>query len=167
MTSFLHRSGPVSRYGTAAGTGALAVLLLVGICGSPAYTAWAASQTDPDSGVAFYLRLLAWPSWRLDADGQAGGLFAADLRAVALVVLAVALLYLLPAAQVARVPGSVSQFFSGWAAYVLAGGLAAVLAALLGPDPSLLRALQEASAGAGYGFLSGWIIGTASLGGRA
>ncbi|MEU7754520.1 hypothetical protein [Micromonospora sp. NPDC049171] len=167
MASIFHRSGPVSRYGTAAGTGALAVLLLVGICGSPAYTGWAAAQTDPDSGGAFYLRLLAWPAWRLHADGQAGGLFAADLRAVLLVVLAVALLYLLPAAQVARVPGSVSQFLSGWAAYVLAGGLAAVLSALLGPDPSLLVALQDASTGAGYGFLTGWIIGTASLGGRA
>ncbi|MFI5926208.1 hypothetical protein ACIA3K_09475 [Micromonospora sp. NPDC051543] len=162
------RTGPVSGYGTAAGTGALAVLLLVGICGSPAYTGWAAATlTDPSSAGGFYLRLLAWPAWRLDADGQAGGLFAADLRAVALVLLAVALLYLLPAAQVARVPGPVSQFFSGWAAYVLAGGLAAVLAALLGPDPSLLKALQDASSGAGYGFLTGWIIGTASLGGRA
>lgn len=120
--ALFHRSGPVSRYGTAAGTGALAVLLLVGICGSPAYTGWAGTQTDPESGVAYYLRVLAWPAWRLDADGQAGGLFAADLRAVLLVVLAVALLYLLPAAQVARVPGPVSQFFSGWAAYVLAGG---------------------------------------------
>ncbi|MEU1398816.1 hypothetical protein ABZ422_16180 [Micromonospora zamorensis] len=163
----MHRSGPVGRYGTAAGTGALAVLLLVGICGSPAFTSWAGTQTDPDSAAAFYVRLLAWPAWRLDADGQAGGLFAADVRAVLLVILAVGLLYLLPAAQVARVPGSVSQFFSGWAAYVLAGGLAAVLAALLGPNPSMLGALQDASTGAGYGFLTGWIIGTASLGGRA
>ncbi|MGQ5259252.1 hypothetical protein ACTWLT_00695 [Micromonospora sp. ZYX-F-536] len=165
--ALFHRTGPVSRYGTAAGTGALAVLFLVGLCGSPLYTRWAGTQTDPESGVAFYLRVLAWPAWRLDADGQPGGLFAADVRAVLLVILAVALLYLLPAAQVARVPGSVSQFFSGWAAYVLAGGLAAVLAALLGPEPSLLAALRGASEGAGYGFLSGWIIGTASLGGRA
>lgn len=42
-----------------------------------------------------------------------------------------------------------------------------MLAALLGPAPSLLGALQDASTGAGYGFLTGWIIGTASLGGRA
>ncbi|MEU7848716.1 hypothetical protein AB0B74_15330 [Micromonospora parva] len=167
MASFLHRSGPVSRYGTAAGTGALAVLLLVGICGSPAYTGWAATLTDPESGGAFYARLLAWPAWQLDADGQAGGLFAADVRAVLLVVLAVALLYLLPAAQVARVPGPVSQFFSGWAAYVLAAGLAGLLATLLGPTSSLLGALEAASTGAGYGFLTGWIIGVASLGGRA
>ncbi|WP_370469172.1 hypothetical protein [Micromonospora profundi] len=168
IRGLVSRSGPVSSYGTAAGTGALAVLLLVGICGSPAYTRWAADTlTSPDSAGGYYLRLLAWPAWLVDADGQAGGLFAANLRAVLLVALAVALLYLLPAAQVARVPGSISQFFSGWAAYVLAGGLAAVLAALLGPDPSMLGALQDASAGAGYGFLTGWIIGTASLGGRA
>ncbi|MFF0368051.1 hypothetical protein [Micromonospora sp. NPDC005087] len=143
------------------------MLLLVGICGSPAYTGWVGTQTDPASAGAYYLRLLAWPAWRLDADGQPGGLLAADLRAVLLVVLAVALLYLLPTAQVARVPGPVSQFFSGWAAYVLAGGLAAVLAAPFGQDPSLLGALQDASSGAGYGFLCGWIIGAASLGGRA
>ncbi|MDG4806622.1 hypothetical protein O7634_07610 [Micromonospora sp. WMMD1120] len=157
----------MSRYGTAAGTGALAVLLLVGICGSPAYTGWAQGQTEPASAGAYYARLLAWPAWLLDADGRPGGLFAADLRAVLLVVLAVALLYLLPAAQVARVPGPVSQFFSGWAAYVLAAGLAGLLATALGPAASLLAALQAASAGAGYGFLTGWIIGTASLGGRA
>ncbi|MEH1165751.1 hypothetical protein V6V47_10230 [Micromonospora sp. CPCC 205539] len=143
------------------------MLLLVGIGGSPMFTGWAGTQTDPTSAGAYYVRLLAWPAWRLDADGQAGGLLAADLRAVLLVILAVALLYLLPAAQVARVPGPVSQFFSGWAAYVLAGGLAAVLAVLFGPDPSMLGALQSASTGAGYGFLTGWIIGTASLGGRA
>jgi hypothetical protein len=165
--ALLHRSGPVSRYGTAAGTGVLAVLLLVGICGSPAYVGWAESHTDPQAAGGWFLRLLAWPAWRLNADGQDGGLLAADLRAVLLVILAAVLLYVLPAAQVARVQGSVSQFFSGWAAYVLAGGIAAVLAALLGPDPSILHALQDASTGAGYGFLSGWIIGTASLGGRA
>ena len=113
------------------------------------------------------MRLLAWPAWRLDADGQAGGLFAADLGPCCWWFSRRRLLYLLPAAQVARVPGSVSQFFSGWAAYVLAGGFAAVLAALLGPNPSMLGALQDAGTGAGYGFLSGWIIGIASLGGRA
>ncbi|MFC4019770.1 hypothetical protein ACFOW4_17760 [Micromonospora sp. GCM10011542] len=165
--ALLHRTGPVSRYGTAAGTGALAVLLLVGICGSPMYVGWAESHTDPESAGGWFLRLLAWPAWRTDGDGVAGGLLAADLRAILLVILAVVLLYVLPATQVARVQGSVSQFFSGWAAYVLAGGLAAVLAALLGPDPSVLRALEDASTGAGYGFLAGWIIGTASLGGRA
>ncbi|MFI7603635.1 hypothetical protein ACIBTV_00745 [Micromonospora sp. NPDC049366] len=167
MTALTNRTGRVSRYGTAAGTGTLAVLVLVAVSGSPAYVGWVENHTDPNAAGGWYLRLLAWPAWRLDADGQPGGVLAADLRAILLVVLAAALLYVLPAAQVARVPGPVSQFFSGWAAYVLAAGLAAVLAVLLGPDPSLLGALQAANAGAGYGFLTGWVIGTASLGGRA
>ena len=79
-----------------------------------------------------------------------------------------ALLYLLPAAQVARVPAARSASSSpagprtSWPRR-----LAALLAALLGPDPSLLGALQAAGTGAGYGFFTGWIIGIASLGGRA
>ncbi|WBB66047.1 hypothetical protein [Micromonospora sp. WMMD812] len=161
------RSGRVSRYGTAAGTGTLAALVLVAVCGSPAYVGWAEGHTDPNWAGGWYLRLLAWPAWLIDAGDQPGGVLAADLRAILLVVLAATLLYLLPAGQVARVPGPLSQFFSGWAAYVLASGIAAVLAALLGPGSSMLGALQAAGAGAGYGFLSGWIIGTASLGGRA
>ncbi|MGW4498638.1 hypothetical protein ACWENR_08470 [Micromonospora sp. NPDC004336] len=154
------------RYGTAAGTGALAALLLVAVCGSPAYVDWAAG-TDPNSAGGWFLQLLAWPAWRLDGDGAAGGLVVANLRAVLLVILAAVFLYVLPASQVARVQGSGTQFFSGWAAYVLASGFASLLAAFLGPDASLLVALQAAGAGATYGFLSGWIIGTASLGGRA
>ncbi|MFC3503188.1 hypothetical protein ACFOOK_19715 [Micromonospora krabiensis] len=167
MTALTSRTGRVSRYGTAAGTGTLAVLVLVAVSGSPAYVRWVENHTDPNAAGGWYLRLLAWPAWRLDGGDRPGGVLAADLRAILLVVLAAALLYVLPAAQVARVPGPVSQFFSGWAAYVLAAGVAAVLAVLLGPDPSLLNALQSASAGAGYGFLTGWVIGTASLGGRA
>ncbi|SCL62397.1 hypothetical protein GA0070606_3616 [Micromonospora citrea] len=154
------------RYGTAAGTGALAALLLVAVCGSPAYVGWAAG-TDPNSAGGWFLQLLSWPAWRFDGDGAAGGLVAGNLRAVLLVILAVVFLYVLPASQVARVQGSASQFFSGWAAYVLASGFASLIAAFLGPDPALLVALQSAGAGATYGFLSGWIIGTASLGGRA
>ncbi|MEV6368636.1 hypothetical protein AB0L86_17285 [Micromonospora musae] len=162
-----NRTGAVSRYGTAAGTGALAALVLVAVAGSPAYTGWAGNHTDPNSAAGWYLRLLAWPAWRIHGGDQGGGVFAADLRAILLVILAAALLYVLPASQVARVPGGFSQFFSGWAAFVLAGGLAGLLAVLLGPGSSMLGALQAAGEGASYGFLSGWVIGVASLGGRA
>ncbi|MFI7486820.1 hypothetical protein ACIBXA_00370 [Micromonospora echinaurantiaca] len=160
-----NRPRRIGRYGTAAGTGALAALVLVAVCGSPAYVGWAQDHTDPNSAGGWFLRLLGWPAWRF--SGEDGGLLAGNLRAVLLVVLAATFLYLLPAAQVARVQGSVSQFFSGWAAYVLAGGVASLLAAFLGPDPTLLAALQAAGTGASYGFLAGWIVGTASLGGRA
>lgn len=160
------RAGTTSRYGTAAGTGAAAAFLLVAVGGSPAYVGWAAANTDETSAGGWFLRLLAWPAWSYDPDVP-GGLLAANLRAVLLVGLAAALLYLLPAAQAARVPGSASQFLTGWAAYALAGGLASLVAAFVGPDPSLLSAVQAGGTGATYGFLSGWIVGTASLGGRA
>ncbi|QGN46474.1 hypothetical protein GKC29_06265 [Micromonospora sp. WMMC415] len=161
-----NRTGTVGRYGTAAGTGAAAALILVAVGGSPAYVGWAGQHTDSSSAGGWFLRLLAWPAWSNDPD-MPGGLFAANLRAVLLVALAAVLLYLLPAAQAARVPGSASQFFTGWAAYALAGGLASLLAVFAGPDPSLLTAVQSGGTGATYGFLAGWIVGTASLGGRA
>ncbi|MFE9692064.1 hypothetical protein [Micromonospora sp. NPDC005806] len=160
------RPRTISRYGTAAGTGTLAALLLVAVCGSPMYVGWV-RHTDPNGAGGWFLRLLAWPAWRLHADDPAQGVLATDLRAILLVILAGALLYLLPAAQVARVQGSASQFFSGWAAYTLAAGFTALLAALLGPGGSLLAAFQATGTGVAYGFFAGWIIGLASLGGRA
>ena len=158
-----NRTRSVPRYGTAAGTGALAALILVGVCGSPAYVGWAGSSTDANSAAGWFLRLLAWPAWSFDTAEPV----ATNLRAVLLVVLAAVFLWLLPASQVARVPGSASQFFTGWAAYVLASGFASLFAAFAAPEPSLLIAIQSAGTGATYGFLAGWIIGTASLGGRA
>ncbi|RKF25858.1 hypothetical protein [Micromonospora globbae] len=160
-------TGALRRYGTAAGTGALAAFVLVAVGGCPAYVGWAGTHTDPNSAGGWYLRVLAWPAWRFDAGDQAGGVLAADLRAILLVIFAAALLYLLPAGQAARVPGGLSQFFSGWAAYVLAGGLAGLVAVVLGPEPSMLGALQTAGEGGSYGLLTGWVVGTASLGGRA
>lgn len=111
--------------------------------------------------------MLAWPAWRVDSTDQGHGVLATDLRAILLLVSAAALLYLLPAGQVARVPGSASQFFSGWAAYTLAGAVATLLAALLTADGPLQAAFETTATGAGYGFFAGWIIGLASLGGRA
>jgi hypothetical protein len=161
----LFRSATISRYGTATGAGTLAALVLVAVGGSPLYVRWAEHATDPSSAGGWYLRLLAWPAWRFGSGDS--GVLATGSRAILLVVFAAALLYLLPTAQAARVRSSATQFFSGWGAYALAAGLAAVLGTLLGPDPSLLGALQAANAGAGYGFLAGWIVGAASLGGRA
>ena len=161
-----NRLRTVSGYGTAAGTGTLAVLLLVGVCGSPLYVGWV-QHTDPNGPGGWFLRLLAWPAWRLHTDDPSQSVLATDLRAILLVILAAALLYLLPASQVARVQGTASQLLSGWAAYALAGGFTALLAALLGPGGSLLAAFQSAGTGVTYGFFAGWIIGLASLGGRA
>jgi hypothetical protein len=83
------------------------------------------------------------------------------------VVFAGVLLAMLPGSQLARVRGTVSQLLAGWAAYIFAGAAAGLLAALVRTDPSLLGALQAAGAGAGYGLFVGWIVGLATLGGRA
>ncbi|TDB79212.1 hypothetical protein [Micromonospora sp. KC721] len=154
-------------YGTAAGTGAIAALILVGVCGSPWYVAWAEANTDPSSAGGWFLRLLAWPAWRLTAVEPGQGVLATDLRAILLVVFAVVFLYLLPTSQVARVQGSLNQFFSGWAAYVLAGAVGTLLAALLTSGGTLLADFQTTQTGAAYGFFAGWVVGLASLGGRA
>ncbi|WP_174537370.1 hypothetical protein [Micromonospora chalcea] len=159
-----NRPRAVSRYGSAAGTGTLAAFLLVAVGGSPMYVDWAQRATDPTGAGGWFLRLLAWPSWRWQADE---GVFATNLRAILLLVLAAALLYLLPGPQTDRVTSSGSQFLSGWGAYALAGGLSALLATLLGPHGSLFAAFQAASTGVTYGFFAGWIVGLASLGGRA
>ncbi|SCL40037.1 hypothetical protein GA0074692_5572 [Micromonospora pallida] len=165
--SLTSRGGVDRRRSTATGTGTLAVLVLVGVGGSPGYTGWAEANTDPNSAAGWFLRLLAWPSWRFDSDRPMETLFTDGLRALLLVVLAAVLLYLLPGPQSAPAAGLLSQLFSGWGAYVFAAGFAALLSALLGAESSLFAAVQSAGTGAAYGFFAGWIIGVASLGGRA
>ncbi|MEH0982744.1 hypothetical protein [Micromonospora sp. CPCC 205556] len=162
-----NRPRTVSGHGTAAGTGTLAALILVAVCGSPWYVGWAETHTDPNSAGGWFLRLLAWPAWKFDSDDPAQGVLATDLRAILVLLLAAAFLYLVPTSQVARVPGSASQFLSGWAAYVLAAGAGTLVATLLTGGGPLLAAFQTTGAGATYGFFAGWIIGLASLGGRA
>lgn len=161
------RAGVDRHRGTATGTGTLAALVLVAVCGSSGYTRWAERSTDPDSAGGWFLRLLAWPTWRWDSTSPVETLFTEGLRALLLIVLTGVLLYLLPGPQSAPATGLLSQFFSGWGAYVFAAGFAAVLGTLLGRDPSLFAAFQAAGTGAAYGFFAGWIVGVASLGGRA
>ncbi|WDZ85699.1 hypothetical protein [Micromonospora cathayae] len=161
------RAGVDRRRSTATGTGTLAALVLVAVCGSSGYARWAERSTDPNSAGGWFLRLLAWPTWRLDSSAPLETLFTDGLRALLLIVLTGVLLYLLPGPQSAPASGLLSQFFSGWGAYVFAAGFAAVLATLFGDDPSLFAAFQAAGTGAGYGFFAGWVVGIASLGGRA
>ncbi|WP_433530197.1 hypothetical protein ACQPYA_29085 [Micromonospora sp. CA-263727] len=154
-----------NRYKTAPGTGTLAALILVLVFGSPWYADWARENTDPGTAGGWFLRLLAWPAWRFDSSDSIQEIFAADLKAILVVVLTALFLYLLPGSQLSRARGTLSQFFAGWAAYVFAGAFAALLTALIRTNPSLLGALQAAGDGAEYGLFAGWIIGIATLGG--
>ncbi|MEJ3742167.1 hypothetical protein WEI85_02545 [Actinomycetes bacterium KLBMP 9797] len=155
-----------TRYKTATGAGTIAALVLVLVFGSPWYGDWAEANTNANTAGGWFLRLLAWPAWRVDSDESVQNLFATNLRAILLVILTAVFLSALPGTQLARARGTLSQFFAGWAAYIFAGSAASLIAALFYTNPSLLGAFQAAGAGATYGLFVGWIIGAATLGGR-
>jgi hypothetical protein len=155
-----------NRYKTAPGAGTAAALILVLVFGSPWYRDWVNDNTDPETAGGWWLRLLAWPAWRIDSDDSLREIIVQDLRAILVVVLTLLFLFLLPGSQLARARGTTSQFFAGWAAYVFAGGFAALLTTLFLANPSLLGAFRSAGDGATYGLFVGWIIGLATLGGR-
>lgn len=154
-----------NRYKSAPGAGTLAALILVLVFGSPWYVNWAAHNTDPKTAGGWFLRLLAWPAWRLDSNDSLQDVFAADLKAILVVALTALFLYLLPGSQLARARGTLSQFFAGWASYIFAGAFAALITTLIKSNPSLVGAFQAAGDGAEYGLFTGWIIGIATLGG--
>lgn len=154
-----------NRYKTATGAGTLAALILVLVFGSPWYVDWAQDNTKAETAGGWFLRLLAWPAWRFDSGDSIQDVTAADLKAILVVVLTALFLYLLPGSQLSRARGRLSQFFVGWASYVFAGALAALITSLIQSNPSLLAAFQAAGPGATYGFFVGWIVGIASLGG--
>jgi hypothetical protein len=155
-----------NRYKTAPGAGTLAALILVLVFGSPWYRDWVIHNTNAATAGGWWLRLLAWPAWRIDSDDSLRDVLVQDLRAILVVVLTAFFLFLLPGSQLARARGTISQFFAGWSAYVFAGGFAALLTTLFLANPSLLGAFQAAGSGATYGLFVGWIVGLATLGGR-
>ncbi|MDT5043730.1 MAG: hypothetical protein QOE51_4715 [Actinoplanes sp.] len=155
-----------NRYKTAPGAGTLAALILVLVFGSPWYSDWANRNTNPNTAGGWWLRLLAWPHWQFNSNDSLRQIIVDDLRAILLILLTALFLFLLPGSQLARARGTISQFFAGWAAYVFAGGFAALLTTLFLANPSLLGAFRSAGDGVTYGFFVGWIIGLATLGGR-
>jgi hypothetical protein len=155
-----------NRYKTAPGAGTLAALILVLVFGSPWYSDWVNDNTNASTAGGWWLRVLAWPRWTIDAGDSLREVVVQDLRAILVVVLTAIFLFLLPGSQLARARGTISQFFAGWAAYIFAGAFAALLATLFLRNPTLLAAFVAAGAGASYGLFVGWIVGIATLGGR-
>ena len=154
-----------NRYKSAPVAGTLAALLLVLIFGSPWYRDWVTEDTDPDTAGGWFLRRLAWPAWSFNSEDSLQDIVVDDLRAILVVLLTALFLYMLVGTQLARARGTLSQFFAGWASYVFAGALAALVTTLIRSNPSLLGAFQSAGTGATYGLFVGWIIGLAALGG--
>jgi hypothetical protein len=154
-----------NRYKSAPGAGTLAALILVLVFGSPWYSDWVQKNTSNTSAGGWWLRMLAWPQWHFNSSDSLRSVIVGDLRAILVVVMTLVFLYLLPGSQLARARGTISQFFAGWAAYIFAGGFAALLTTLFLKDPSLLSAFESAGNGASYGLFVGWIVGLATLGG--
>ena len=154
-----------NRYKSAPGAGTLAALILVLVFGSPWYADWASDNANPNTAGGWFLQLLAWPHWTFNSNDSLREIIVGDLKAILVIVLTALFLYLLPGSQLARARGTISQFFAGWAAYIFAGGFAALLTTLFLANPSLLGAFHSASSGAGYGLFVGWIVGLATLGG--
>jgi hypothetical protein len=151
---------------TAFGIGTLAALTLVLVCGGPIFTDWVGGNTSNGNAGGLFLRTLAWPQWSLDSGVDTWDLLARDLKAILVVVFAAVFLTLLAGAETARMRGAVAALVTGWTAYVLAGALAGFVAALFSADAGLYTALLWAQAGAGYGILTGWVIGLAQLSAR-
>lgn len=150
-----------SRYRTASGAGTLVAFLLVLIFGSPWYVDWVNSGNR-----GLFLETLAWPAWNFDTDQSVRDLLAADLKAILLVLFTAVFVTLLVGAQLASARGTISAILTGWAAYIFAAALAALITAFLLTDASFGFAVVNAAGGAGYGLIVGWIVGLASMAGR-
>ena len=145
-----------NRYKSAPGAGTLAALILVLVFGSPWYAEWAVKNADPETAGGWFLNLLAWPRWSFDSSDSLREIIVTDLKAILLVVLTALFLYLLPGSQLSRARGTISQLFSGWAAYVFAGGFAALFTTLFLANPSLITAFRAAADVKGSGQVRWW-----------
>jgi hypothetical protein len=131
------------------------------IFGSPWYVDWVNSGNR-----GLFLETLAWPAWNFDTDQSVRDLLAADLKAILLVLFTAVFITLLVGAQLASARGTISAILTGWAAYIFAAALAALVTAFLLADASVSSAVIAATGGAGYALIVGWIIGLASMAGR-
>ena len=148
-------------YRTAASVGAFVAFILVLIFGSPWYRDWV---DDANRGI--FLETLAWPAWWIDDDVPLRDLLASSLKAILLVVFTFGFITLMAGSQLSRARGGVSSFLVGWAAFIFAAALAALITAFIVSDPGPGGAVIAATGGSTYGLIVGWIVGLASMAGR-
>jgi hypothetical protein len=113
-----------------------------------------------------FLETLAWPAWTFDGDMPIRDLIAANLKAILLVVFTFAFITLMAGSQLSRARGGISALLVGWAAYIFAAALAALLTAFIAASAPANDAVVAATGGAAYGLIVGWIVGLASMAGR-
>lgn len=150
-----------SRYRTATGIGTFVAFLLVLIFGSPWYVDWA---NKGNRGLL--LETLKWPAWSFSSNQTFRSLLASDLKAILLIAFTALFIILMLGAELSRARSSFAAFLTGWACFIFAAALAALLTAFIDSGAGLDRAIDAAGDGAHYGLIVGWIIGLATLGAR-
>jgi len=155
-----------SRRRTATGVGTLVAFVLVLVFGSPIFVDWVQNNTRADTAGGLFLRTLAWPAWSFDSHTAVRDLLAQDLKAILFVVFVALFLTVLAGAELSRARGTLADFVSGWSAVIFAAALAGFITAFFPVNGGLFLAIQWALFGAGYGLITGWIIGLAQMGTR-
>jgi hypothetical protein len=155
-----------TRRRTATGVGTLIALLLVVVFGSPIFVDWVNNHTRPDTAGGLFLRTLAWPAWSFDSHTAVRDLLAQDLKAILFIVFVAVFLTVLAGAELSRARGTLADFITGWSAVIFAAALAGFITAFLSVHAGLYTSLQWALSGAGYGLITGWIVGLAQMGTR-
>jgi hypothetical protein len=150
-----------SRYRTATGQGTLVAFLLVLIFGSPWYVDWV-----DDGNRGLFLETLAWPKWFFSSSATARDLFAADLKAILVIVFTAVFVALMCGSQLSRARGGISAILTGWGAYIFAAALAAFISRLILNDASISACTIAAAGGATYGLIVGWVVGIATMASR-
>jgi hypothetical protein len=155
-----------TRRRSATGVGILVAFLLVLVFGSPIFVDWVNRNTRSDTAGGLFLRTLAWPAWSFNSNAPVRDLLAQDLKAILFIVFVGLFLTVLAGAELSRARGTLADFFTGWGAVIFAAALAGFLTAFLSVQAGLYTALLWALTGAGYGLITGWIIGLAQMGTR-
>src|SRR4029450_6365208 len=119
-----------SRYRTATGAATLVAFILVLVFGGPWYVNWVNNSTRADPAGGLFLRTLAWPAWSFDSKAQVREVFAADLKALLLILFTAVFVTLLAGAELSRARGTLAALVSGWGAYIFAGAFAGLSAAV-------------------------------------
>jgi hypothetical protein len=120
---------------------------------------------DSDTADGWFAQMLAWAAWAVDTDESVRNTLSDVLRALLVVALAALFLFLMDVGTGSR--GLVAQLLCGWGAFIFGSAAAALLTGVIRSDPSLLDTLISAGDGAMYGLYVGWLVGLATrAGGR-
>jgi hypothetical protein len=119
---------------------------------------WIGDHIKGNNVLSFFMHQLTSPSWSLNFSGSNAALrsvLAADVRAA----LTILMVYVLLVSFRNTFPEGFAGFILGWATLIFASAVAALVAAFVAPNASVLGALNAAAVASIYGLFVGWVIG--------